>query len=200
MINHEYVAYQEEYGYVGDDGGGQERRGSCRYPVADVPVQLSWWETVEGPRSTPASDAPVSRDETTRPKGAGAGTYAAMMARGPAFRRGGQPSGDVAEERRAEARREAEAATQAEGPQLRYCVGRLVDISQTGLSLVCEAVPAAGQRVWARLEGPSPTEWVEVSPRGDTLQEPGLHLIRFAFLQTCPYDFFKVAVYGRPGA
>ncbi len=122
-----------------------------------------------------------------------------MMARGPAFRRGGPASKDVAEARRAEVRREAAAAAQPESLQLRSCVGRLVDISQTGLSLVSEAVPATGQRVWARLEGPSPTQWVEVSPRGDAPRGPGPHLIRFAFLETCPYDFFKVAVYGTSG-
>ena len=24
-----------------------ERRGSCRYPVAELPILLSWWEAVE---------------------------------------------------------------------------------------------------------------------------------------------------------
>jgi hypothetical protein len=180
---------------TGEETG--ERRTSCRYPVGEIPILLSWWEAVE---EDPDFDAPArAAAATTAARDAAASsraatsTYKTMMSRGPAFRKGFQASRDEVE-----VRREAAAPT-PESLKLRYCQGRVLDISQTGMSLLSEAFPPPDQRAWARLDGPPATDWIEVSLRGATPQRPGIHLVRFAFLASCPYDFFKALVYGKAG-
>jgi hypothetical protein len=79
---------------------------------------------------------------------------------------------------------------------------RLLDISQTGALVLSEAVPPANQRVWLRLKSPQVTDWVEVVLKGESPepQETHRHRVRLAFRETCPYDFFKAAVYQAPGS
>jgi hypothetical protein len=84
--------------------------------------------------------------------------------------------------------------------QSRVCGARLVDISQTGVLVLSEAVPPADERVWLRLETPQVTDWVEVVPKGSTPEGPGAHRVRFAFREACPYDIFKAVVYKKPGS
>jgi hypothetical protein len=73
--------------YEEQEDGPQDRRGSCRYPVANVPAVLGWWELAES-REAHA----ISVVETDiRPVSAGnakqfdADTYSAIMSRGPAL-------------------------------------------------------------------------------------------------------------------
>jgi hypothetical protein len=168
----------------------KDRRGSCRYPVADVTAVLSWYEPVSIPAVIPPDPKEVANlsaaEETI---------YAKVMGRWPGNRNGTQSS------------RTAVALGRDPMPSVevtrKSCVAgaRLVDISQTGIQVVSEAVPPADQRVWLRLESPQPSDWVEVVMKGTSPEGQGkAHRVRLAFLHSCPYDFFKVVVYRKPGA
>src|SRR5262245_41207746 len=76
--------------YDGQDDEPQDRRGSCRYPVADVPAVLGWWETPEAraERATSIVETENPSGSAQRPKLFDAETYSAIMARGPALRGG----------------------------------------------------------------------------------------------------------------
>jgi hypothetical protein len=66
--------------------------------------------------------------------------------------------------------------------------------------VISTAVPPADQRVWLRLESPRSTDWVEVVMKGSSPEVHGAHRIRLAFRESCPYDFFKLALYRKPGS
>ena len=165
--------------------GGRERRLSFRYPVSGAHCILSWWEPVVI-ETIPEPVAASRRAESS--------IYAAVMARGPAFR-------DARAMRASsEARRERERNTSASAEanmQLRYSNGMVVDISQTGMAVLGDDVPRTDQMAWLRLERPHPTDWVEVSLKGVSTTDLGRKLIRLVFVQACPYEFFKAAVYGK---
>jgi hypothetical protein len=76
--------------YDGQDDAPADRRGSCRYPVAEVPALLGWWETPESRQAqgSPVVDAEKAHSAVKRPKLFDAETYSAIMARGPALRGG----------------------------------------------------------------------------------------------------------------
>jgi hypothetical protein len=151
-----------------------ERRSSCRYAVSDTFAQLAWWK-------------PASAEEfESRPKLAESCTYTALMARGPGFRNGALSPREAAEVRR---------ETAAPQEFVRSCLSRvrLVDVSQSGLSVLGGEAPPHGQRSWLRLETSPTPEWVEVSLVG-TKPAEGASLIRLAFRDSCPYDMFKALV------
>jgi pSer/pThr/pTyr-binding forkhead associated (FHA) protein len=84
--------------------------------------------------------------------------------------------------------------------QSRVSNARLLDISQTGVLVLSEAVPPAGERIWFRLETPQITDWVEVVPKGSAPGTAGAHRVRLAFREACPYDIFRAVVYKKPGS
>lgn len=176
----------------------QERRGSYRYPVVDVPAMLGWWELPEQVADEPstASD-PGTRAGAFAGAGGAAGAateptiYSVLMARGPAFRKGTQ----ALRERVSKAQR-VQVAPRAE-TKLRSCDVWLQDISQTGMSVTSQVVPEPDRPVWVRLDGAHATVWVEVVLQGIAPLGGGVHLIRLAFRESCPYNFFKAAVYGK---
>jgi pSer/pThr/pTyr-binding forkhead associated (FHA) protein len=167
----------------------QERRASCRYPVAEVEAVLTWWE--------PAASATVVRPA---PKGepklspAEESIYGRVMARWP-----GNHTGKTTADAIAELARDPLPAVE-ESLQSRVSSARLVDISQTGALVLSEAVPPPGGRIWLRLETPQITDWVEVVLKGSTPEAPGTHRVRLAFREACPYDIFKLVVYKKPGS
>jgi pSer/pThr/pTyr-binding forkhead associated (FHA) protein len=167
----------------------RERRASCRYPVADVDALLSWWEPIAVssvfPSSSKGESKPSSAEETI---------YARVMARWP-----GSPSSTAAS--RASDMLARDPMRPVEETMKSCVVGaRVLDLSQTGLQVLSKTVPPAGTQLWLRLESPQITEWVEVVLKGAADEAPGTHRVRLAFRDTCPYDLFKVAVYGRPGS
>jgi hypothetical protein len=169
----------------------------------------------------------VLAEAVPRRKGGDASTYAAIMGRSPAYRGrshplvfdnpalvaaklGKEPAGAAREEARTRGKALAERQTAvrekrqeiakaAAEPQMLTCRARILDISQTGISVLSEAIPLEGQPVWVRLDGTSVVDWVEGSVRGVTPKDASGFLVRLAFRQGCPYDFFKVAVYGEGG-
>ena len=83
--------------------------------------------------------------------------------------------------------------------QMRSCGALVLDVSYTGISLVSEATPRGGQTVFVRLERPQPSAWVEGVVRSIATRERiDDLLVRLAFREPCPYEFFKTAVYGQP--
>lgn len=94
---------------------------------------------------------------------------------------------------------ESRPAVQTKGePIMQHCRARILDLSQTGISLISEAIPPENQPAWVRLDGPQASDWVEGTVRGISQRDPGRFLVRLAFRDGCPYDFFKAAVYGGP--
>jgi hypothetical protein len=163
---------------------GQDRRASYRYEVAGTVSVLCWWEVVE--------IEPIPEAEPDHPaKPVESSIYAAVMARGPAFRN------VQAMRQSTEVRREAAEPRPEETMNQRYMDAEVVDISQTGMAVLGVEIPRPHQKIWLRLEQPHPTDWVEVVLKGATQPVPGRHLIRLAFTQACPYDFFKAALYGK---
>src|SRR5262245_39801061 len=61
------------------DDGPPDRRGSCRYPVVDVPAVLAWWETSEDreEHSTSSGGAEKAPGAVQRTKPFDAETYSA---------------------------------------------------------------------------------------------------------------------------
>jgi hypothetical protein len=167
----------------------QERRASCRYPVADTVAVLSWWEPIASPSvvlSAPKEEPKLAPDDES--------IYRRVMARWPAGH-----SGTAAARATAELARDPLPPVE-ESMQSRASGARLVDISQTGLMVLSEAVPPADGRIWLRLETPLITDWVEVVVKGSSLAAPGAHRVRLAFREGCPYDIFKAVVYTKPGS
>ena len=123
--------------------------GSCRYPVADVEAVLSWYEPAADPRgrrarlrrNDPGCHA-RGGDDLFAGHGAMAGDPRWHAASRAGVGRHATPCGP--------SRRRMRSCT---------CGARLLDISQTGVQILSEAVPPAGQRIWLRLErhGRSPT-------------------------------------------
>jgi predicted component of type VI protein secretion system len=166
----------------------RERRNSCRYPAAHAEAVLSWWE----PIAAPLVVLPAAKDESTL-SATEESVYRRVMARWP-----GSHQGTPAERAAAELARDPLPAVE-EAMQSRVSSARLVDISQTGVLVLSEAVPPPGERLWLRLETPQVTDWVEVVLKGSTPQAPGAHRVRLAFRDACPYDIFKAVVYTKPG-
>jgi Inner membrane component of T3SS, cytoplasmic domain len=163
----------------------KDRRGSCRYTVAEVGVILSWYEPVISP-AVVAAGPKLTPDEEN--------IYSKVMARWPG-NHNGTPSSRAGV---ATARNPLPSVETSR----KSCVAnaRVLDISHTGLLVLCEIVPLVGQRAWVRLASPQATDWIEVVQRGSTPAGQGRHRIRLAFLESCPYEFFKLVVYSKPGS
>jgi hypothetical protein len=167
----------------------RERRSSCRYPVIDASAVLSWWEAIASPPAVvtnPRDDLKLTPAEES--------VYGRVMARWPG-------SHGVSSAARATAELARDPLPRVEDSmQSRSSAVRLLDISQTGLMVLSEAVPPAGGRLWLRLEAPEVTDWVEVILKGSTPEVPGVHRVRLAFRDACPYDIFKAVVYKKSGS
>lgn len=54
------------------------------------------------------------------------------------------------------------------------------------------------EKAWMSLAGQDVTQWVGAQVTGVTVDESGNHLVRLAFPESCPYDVFRLAVWGDP--
>lgn len=109
------------------------------------------------------------------------------------------PAAPVAPPPRESTDNRAAAAAKTGESSMQTCQARIIDVSQTGVSLVCEAVPNEGQPAWIRLEGVDGAAWIEGNVCGISQRDPGRFLVRLAFRDGCPYDFFKATVWGGSG-
>jgi hypothetical protein len=75
----------------------------------------------------------------------------------------------------------------------------LIDISMGGFSAWVGAFPPRGVPVWLRLEGENPSAQLKASVI-ETIKSGCLlwtrRRVRFRFLETCSYEFFKAAIEG----
>lgn len=78
--------------------------------------------------------------------------------------------------------------------------GRLEDVSSGGASLVLDSATWAGGDVWLCLSGGAQTDWVRAEVVGASQVDGGAQRIRLKFHESCPFDFFKIAAWGNPGA
>jgi hypothetical protein len=107
------------------------------------------------------------------------------------------PSAQAAESRiPAPPRESLESAEEEPAAVLRTCGALMLDLSHTGALFLSEAPPPAHKPLWVRLEGPVASEWLETRLVAITSHQPGSYLVRVAFRDSCPYDFFKQVVYG----
>jgi len=142
-----------------------ERRNSCRYPVADVGVELSWWE----PNVT-TTVVVANAKHKPNPTPDGASVYSRVMSRWP-----GQHNGTPTARATAEIARDPMPAVEE---SMRPCrsTAELLDISQTGVQVLSAAVPPSDQRIWLRLERPQVTDWVEGRHERRVTRRPGAHI------------------------
>lgn len=78
--------------------------------------------------------------------------------------------------------------------------GRLEDVSSGGASLVLEGATWAGGDVWLCLSGDAGTDWVRAEVVGASQVDGSAQRIRLKFHESCPFDFFKTAAWGKPGS
>src|SRR6185312_1713666 len=115
------------------------RRNSCRYPVADVGAELTWWEP-NAATSVVVSGANAKQEPNPSPDDAS--VYSRVMSRWP-----GQHNGTAASRATAEIARDPLPAVEE---SMRPCrsVAELLDISQTGVQVLSASVPPSDQRIW----------------------------------------------------
>jgi hypothetical protein len=73
----------------------------------------------------------------------------------------------------------------------------IVDLSQTGLSVLVAHLPPADRRLWIGIAESDLLSWSEVILRSSSHLAPDLFLLRLSFSETCPYELFKTAVLGQ---
>jgi len=86
-----------------------------------------------------------------------------------------------------------------EGDAYRSTPVRVIDISMAGILVEVELFPPRSGEVWLSLVGQKPSQWIEVSVVKRSREWLRLSLrrrLRLKFLESCPYDFFKVAIDG----
>lgn len=70
----------------------------------------------------------------------------------------------------------------------------IVDISQSGICVLCGHVPPGNREIWISAPGFDVEHWSRVVLRSLSEPELGRFCLRLAFAETCPYELFKVAV------
>ena len=123
--------------------------------MSETNAQIAWWEKAPEVKTKVKSNASC--------------TYTAIMARGPGFKNGMTATRDNTEVRR-------EAVSVQTSLVSRNATTLLVDVSQSGLSLLSDEPLPSGRRVWFRLEGARRSDWVEIVPVGDARTAEGHHL------------------------
>lgn len=83
-----------------------------------------------------------------------------------------------------------------QGDQFRTSLALLLDVSLTGALLVADEVPKESTPAWICLQSAGQTDWVKGRVLGVIRTWLGPHKVRLVFEGTCPYAFFKAAVYG----
>ncbi|WP_165227702.1 hypothetical protein [Aquisphaera insulae] len=70
----------------------------------------------------------------------------------------------------------------------------IVDISQSGICVLCGHVPPGNREIWISAPGAEVEHWSRVVLRSLSEPELGRFCLRLAFAETCPYELFKLAV------
>ncbi len=167
-----------------DSRTGKDRRTSCRYSINNRRAEISWFD---------ANPAPALE---LKSKSAEPSVFSPILSRIPGFR--GAATALAA--RDAVEPIEEEKPIGREAIQNRTVVVSLVDVSHAGLAVLSPAVPPRGERVWFRLENSENPDWIELTTVGASTTPEQLHLVRFAFRESCPYDLFKSLVFERISA
>jgi len=70
----------------------------------------------------------------------------------------------------------------------------ILNISQSGLSLIVDCLPPGDRKLWVGMEGTEPGEWAQVAVRSVSEPKPGQYRIGLSFVYGCPYSLFRFAV------
>jgi hypothetical protein len=70
----------------------------------------------------------------------------------------------------------------------------ILDISQSGLSLIVDCLPPGDRKLWVGMGGMEPGEWAEVAVRSVSAPKPGQYRLGLSFAHGCPYSLFRLAV------
>jgi hypothetical protein len=70
----------------------------------------------------------------------------------------------------------------------------ILNISQSGLSLIVACLPPEDRKLWVGMGGAEPGEWAEVAVRSVSEPEPGRYRLGLTFAHGCPYSLFRLAV------
>jgi hypothetical protein len=85
-----------------------------------------------------------------------------------------------------------------EGTEFRVAVALLKNVSRSGVAALAEASPPPGETAWLNLLGLS-DEWVEatiIDVRKNRWMRRVPRLVRMHLSQTCPDDFYRMAIRG----
>jgi hypothetical protein len=86
-----------------------------------------------------------------------------------------------------------------EGDRYRSTPVKVIDLSLSGIQVEVEGFPPSQGEVWLSVVGQKPSQWIEVSIVKRSREWQHLRLrrrLRLKFLESCPYDFFEVAIEG----
>jgi hypothetical protein len=72
------------------------------------------------------------------------------------------------------------------------------NLSTGGAMVSVDQARPVAEKAWICLVGQDVTQWVGAQVTGVTVDESGNHLVRLAFPECCPYDVFRLAVWGDP--
>lgn len=70
----------------------------------------------------------------------------------------------------------------------------ILNISQSGLSVIVDSLPPGDRKLWVGMEGAEPCEWAEVTVRSLSEPQPGRFRLGLSFAHGCPYSLFRIAV------
>ena len=70
----------------------------------------------------------------------------------------------------------------------------ILNISQSGLSLIVDCLPPGDRKLWVGMGGVEPGEWAEVAVRSVSVPKPGQYRLGLSFAHGCPYSLFRAAV------
>src|SRR5262249_15947871 len=67
-------------------------------------------------------------------------------------------------------------------------IAEVLDISQSGICLLCAHVPPGNREIWVATAGPAAGTWSRVMLKSLSEPEFGRFLLRLTFAESCPYD------------
>lgn len=70
----------------------------------------------------------------------------------------------------------------------------ILNISQSGLSLIVDCLPPGDRKLWVGMVGVEPGEWAEVAVRSVSVPKPGQYRLGLSFAHGCPYGLFRFAI------
>lgn len=148
-----------------------DRRGCCRHKADDMKVFIAWLAV--------AGNVPPAR------KSSG---FRRVIGRSDA---GSVPPNESGEVEPSPRMRQYDGST---APQYVRMQAAILNIGQSGISLMVECPPPGDRKLWVGMGGAESCEWAEVAVRSLSEPQPGRYRLGLSFAHGCPYSLFRFAV------